>query len=132
MSYFYKAQNWGQVREMQTRKTKQKKAKLVPPFPKAFLIKNKNKTPTSEQVESTSTICLSCQDLGKDSGVLSSFVLSFLPLLCPFQSCQGSLGTGHVCDRWAGSCNLLLSFDCRGITVTVKGLKWSTPIRVCR
>lgn len=50
MSYFYKAQNWGQVGEMQTRKTKQKKAKLVPPFPKAFPVKNKTQNPTREQL----------------------------------------------------------------------------------
>lgn len=94
MSYFCKAQNWGQVREMQTRKTKQKKAKLVPPFPKAFLIKNKTKPQQANRLNLPAQFACPVRILGKTqvSSLPSSspFFLSFVH----FRAVRGVLARG--------------------------------------
>lgn len=94
MSYFCKAQNWGQVGEMQTRKkTKQKKAKLVPPFPNAFPIKTKN-NPAREQLNLPAQFACPVRVLGKTQVPSlpshSPFFLSFVH----FRAVRGVLARG--------------------------------------
>lgn len=112
MSYFCKAQNWGQVGETQTRKIKQKKAKLVPPFPKAFLIKNKNQNLTSKQLNLPAQFACPVRILGKTQvsslPSYSPFFLSFVH----FRAVRGVLARGMSVTDGQGTvicCCLLIA-----------------------
>lgn len=112
MSYFCKAQSWGQVGETQTRETKQKKAKLVPPFPKAFPVKNTNRNPTSEQLNLPAQFACPVRILGKTRvsslPSYSPFFLSFVH----FRAVRGVLAWGMAVTEGQEAgicCSLLIS-----------------------